>query len=57
MPLEERRARHQVLFQVISDNDLNSWGEHFLAALSKSGTPPQLHEDHELGPAVTAGLA
>jgi trehalose 6-phosphate synthase len=57
MPLEERRARHQVLYQVISDNDLNSWGEHFLAALSKSGTSPQLHEELELGPAVTAGLA
>ncbi len=27
MPLEERRARHEALFQVISDNDLNSWGE------------------------------
>jgi trehalose 6-phosphate synthase len=57
MPLEERRARHQVLFQVISDNDLNSWGEHFLAALSTSGTPPQLRDELELGPAVTAGLA
>src|ERR1700730_12155292 len=34
MPLEERRTRHQALFQVISDNDLKSWGEHFLAALT-----------------------
>jgi trehalose-6-phosphate synthase len=56
MPLEERRARHQVLFQVISDNDLNSWGEHFLAVLSKSGAPP-LHEQLELGPAVAADIA
>ena len=51
MPLEERRARHEVLFQVISDNDLNSWGEHFLAALSKSGAAPQSHE----GPRVRPG--
>ena len=57
MPLEERRARHQVLFQVISDNDLNSWGEHFLAALNKSGTPPPLHEQLGLGPAVAADIA
>ena len=35
MPLEERRSRHAALFQVISDNDLNWWGEHFLAALTK----------------------
>ncbi len=34
MPLEERRKRHQALFQVISDNDIKSWGEHFLAALT-----------------------
>jgi trehalose 6-phosphate synthase len=57
MPLEERRARHQVLFQVISDNDLNSWGEHFLAVLSKSGAPPPLHDQLELGPAVAADIA
>jgi len=57
MPLEERRARHQVLFQVISDNDLNSWGAHFLASLSKSGSSPPLHEQLGLGSAVTAGLA
>ena len=57
MPLEERRARHQVLFQVISDNDLNSWGEHFLAVLSKSGAPPPLQDQLDLGPAVAADIA
>jgi trehalose 6-phosphate synthase len=56
MPLEERRARHQVLFQVISEHDLNSWGEHFLAALGRSGTAPALHEQVDLGPAIPAGL-
>ena len=29
MPLEERRKRHAALIQVISENDLKSWGEHF----------------------------
>jgi trehalose 6-phosphate synthase len=36
MPLEERRTRHQALFRLISENDLRSWGERFLATL----TPP-----------------
>ena len=42
MPLEERRSRHAALFQVISDNDLNWWGEHFLAALTKDGSSDAL---------------
>src|SRR5499427_1466360 len=57
MPLEERRARHEVLFHVISDNDLDSWGAHFLATLSNGGPAQPLHEQLGLGPAVTAGLA
>jgi trehalose-6-phosphate synthase len=32
MSLDERRARHQALFHLISENDLKSWGELFLAA-------------------------
>src|SRR4029077_14717142 len=35
MPLEERRSRHATLFHVLSENDLKSWGELFLAALTK----------------------
>jgi trehalose 6-phosphate synthase len=57
MPLEERRTRHEALFQVISDNDLNSWGEHFLAALTKDGASLPWHEQLGLGPTVTAGTA
>jgi trehalose 6-phosphate synthase len=57
MPLEERRSRHQALFQVISDNDLNSWGEHFLAALTKEGTSPPWHEQLGLTPPIPARLA
>jgi trehalose 6-phosphate synthase len=57
MPLDERRSRHQALFQVISDNDLNSWGEHFLAALTKEGTSPPWHEQLGLAPPIPARLA
>ena len=57
MPLEERRSRHQALFQVISDNDLNSWGERFLAALTKDGTSPPWHERLGLAPPIPARLA
>src|SRR5262249_61092835 len=43
MPLEERRARHQELFRVISEHDLKSWGERFLAALTPgTHSPPPL---------------
>jgi trehalose 6-phosphate synthase len=34
MPIEERRTRHKALFNVISENDLKSWGEHFLRSLT-----------------------
>jgi len=57
MPLEERRSRHQALFQVISDNDLNSWGEHFLAVLTKDADTPPLQERLGLAPPIPARLA
>jgi trehalose 6-phosphate synthase len=44
MSLEERRSRHKTLFQVVSDNDLKSWGESFLAALTKEADLPVWHE-------------
>ena len=34
MPLEERRARHDAMFQVLLTNDAKSWGERFLTALA-----------------------
>ncbi len=37
MPLDERRSRNDALFQALLANDVNSWGERFLNAL----TPPQ----------------
>jgi trehalose 6-phosphate synthase len=57
MPLEERRTRHQALFQVISDNDLNSWGEHFLAVLTKDAATPPWPERLGLAPPIPARLA
>lgn len=35
MPLEERRSRHDALFQVLTANDVESWGERFLIALTR----------------------
>ena len=50
MSLEERRARHQILFRLISENDLKAWGERFLAALTTGPDLPLWHE--HLGPPV-----
>ena len=35
MPLDERRRRHDALFQVLMTNDVKSWGERFLIALTR----------------------
>jgi len=35
MPLDERRNRHEALFQVLMTNDVQSWGERFLVALTR----------------------
>ena len=35
MPLDERRARHAALFQVLLTNDVKLWGERFLTALTR----------------------
>jgi trehalose 6-phosphate synthase len=57
MPLEERRTRHQALLHVISDNDLKSWGELFLASLTKSDDLPLWHEQLGLRPALSSSFA
>jgi trehalose 6-phosphate synthase len=44
MPLEERRTRHAALIQVVSENDLKSWGELFLATLTKDANLPLWQE-------------
>ena len=39
MPLAERRSRRDALFQVLMANDVDSWGERFLIALTR---PPKV---------------
>src|SRR5712692_8036174 len=50
MPLDERRTRHDPLFQVLKANDVKRWGERFLDALTG---PPSL--PHWLAPASVPG--
>jgi trehalose 6-phosphate synthase len=57
MPLEERRTRHEALFQVIADNDLDAWGEHFLATLTQSADSPRRHEQLGVAPTLSSGVA
>ena len=57
MPLDERRARHEALFQVISANDLQSWGELFLAALTKSADLPRWHEQIGMTSSLSSSAA
>jgi trehalose 6-phosphate synthase len=57
MPLQERRSRHDALFRLISENDLKSWGELFLAALTKDADSPLWHEHLGLSPMLNRGLA
>ncbi|MEX0841440.1 MAG: alpha,alpha-trehalose-phosphate synthase (UDP-forming) [Xanthobacteraceae bacterium] len=40
MPLEERRARHAKMFQVLCANDVKYWGERFMATLTRPHTLP-----------------
>jgi trehalose 6-phosphate synthase len=44
MSLEERRSRHNALFHTVCENDLKSWGELFLAALTKDADLPAWRE-------------
>lgn len=34
MPLDESQRRHDALFEVLVENDVASWGERFLSALT-----------------------
>ena len=57
MSLDERRARHQAMFRLISENDLKSWGDCFLDALTKEADLPLWHEDLGLRFMLNPGLA
>jgi trehalose 6-phosphate synthase len=39
MPLAERRERHDALFQVLSQNDIQHWANRFLTALEWEPKP------------------
>ncbi len=54
MSLEERRTRHQALFHLIAENDLKSWGELFLASLTKDADLPVWHEQLGLRPLLSS---
>jgi trehalose 6-phosphate synthase len=56
MSLDERCARHQAMFRLISENDLKSWGDCFLDALTKEADLPLQLEDY-LSPMLNPGLA
>jgi trehalose 6-phosphate synthase len=56
MPLEERRQRHEALFRVISQNDIKSWGELFLASLTQQADLPNWHDELGLQPPMNPGL-
>jgi trehalose 6-phosphate synthase len=57
MPLEERRTRHEALYHVISENDLKSWGELFLATLTKTADAPGWQQRLGLRESLNSSLA
>jgi trehalose 6-phosphate synthase len=49
MPLAERRGRHDSLFRVLSQNDVQHWANRFVAARErKPKTPSQLGHMHAM---------
>ena len=51
MPSKSGRTRHKALFRLISENDLKSWGELFLASLTKE---PDCRTGMSIRPAARA---
>jgi trehalose-6-phosphate synthase len=50
MPLEERHSRHDAMFQVLLTNDVESWGERFLIALTRPVNLPNWQTFDEANP-------
>ena len=44
MPLAERRERHELMFRVLSGNDIQHWADRFLSALERAPTAPSQFE-------------
>jgi trehalose 6-phosphate synthase len=54
MPLHERRARHDANYRVLLNNDVKTWGERFLQALTRPrGQPTWLGQ---MGPGVSVSV-
>jgi trehalose-6-phosphate synthase len=50
MPLAERRERHNALFRVLSDNNVQRWADRFVATLErKPKAISQLEDMHSVG--------
>jgi trehalose 6-phosphate synthase len=54
MPLEERQRRHHALFRCVCTNGIRSWGQEFLAELTKVGGEPR---DRMNAAAATSSVA
>jgi trehalose 6-phosphate synthase len=57
MPIEERRDRHKMLYQVTSENNIKSWAEQFLGSLTRESEPPLPREPLGRALAMTPTLA
>jgi len=57
MPLEERRERHQSLFQVVSGNNIRSWADSFLDVLNEDQALPVWRERIDLQRPRNAAVA
>jgi trehalose 6-phosphate synthase len=40
MPIDERRARHEALFHALAENDIKTWADRFMAALTRPRSVP-----------------
>jgi trehalose 6-phosphate synthase len=56
MPLDERRDRHKMLYQVTSENNIKSWAEQFLNELTNETDAPAPREPIGLTHAMTPTL-
>jgi trehalose 6-phosphate synthase len=57
MPLTERRQRHNALYEVILENDIVAWGDHFLSALSVENDVPTSRGQIRMQRALSAAVA
>jgi trehalose 6-phosphate synthase len=49
MPMAERRERHESMFRVLFDNDIQNWADRFLSALERAPSAPTQFEQMPSG--------